>query len=170
MLMCRIGTRRSVFPFVMLWSGNFLRRLAHSAYIPAAILFEWELQNSGKLLSLLTINRRSHVLCPQMILNLSPLAAHLSESLTSLRFATKVTLGIWSEVYRILMRFSGQQHNHWHGKEADTVDTYEIRMKTVHGTTLCDTSVTATICMPAHLALAISFTILYTDTLQTYTT
>lgn len=52
-----------------------------------------------------------------MVLNLSPLAAHLQESLTSLRFATKVgveSLNAMSFSHHLL---PGQQHDNWNSQE-----------------------------------------------------
>ena len=54
-----------------------------------------------------------------MVLNLSPLATHLQESLTSLRFATKVggvCVLLWMRDSDRLM--IGEQHDDWDSKEA----------------------------------------------------
>jgi hypothetical protein len=62
------------------------------ADVSATKLAEWEFEDSGELpwgASALGCLINWSVF--QMFLNLSPLAAHLNESLTSLRFATKVS-------------------------------------------------------------------------------
>lgn len=46
----------------------------------------------------------------QMFLNLSPLAAHLNESLCSLRFATKVSIQI-SQMNALLILYTEQVNN-----------------------------------------------------------
>lgn len=58
-----------------------------------------------------------------MVLNLSPLADHLNESLCSLRFATKVRISAAPSQSRCLkcMSFAGEQHHDWYGQEAGQV-------------------------------------------------
>jgi hypothetical protein len=57
-----------------------------------------------------------------MFLNLSPLVAHLNESLCSLRFATKASIQRprWQEMSVLLMLYAGtgQQHTNWNCKKA----------------------------------------------------
>jgi len=56
-----------------------------------------------------------------MVLNLSPLAAHLQESLTSLRFATKVSINLLSLINRtrlsLYISTTGQQHDDWNSQK-----------------------------------------------------
>lgn len=54
-----------------------------------------------------------------MVLNLSPLASHLNESLCSLRFATKVRTAVRFINASALTFPSGEQHDDWNGQEAD---------------------------------------------------
>ncbi len=52
-----------------------------------------------------------------MFVNVSPLADHYSETVCSLRFATKVSNSPL-QYPSILDALPGQQHNHWHCPEA----------------------------------------------------
>lgn len=58
-----------------------------------------------------------------MVLNLSPLASHLNESLTSLRFATKVGAKIIIVVeWKLKYSHLGQQYNAGNGQKAVPVE------------------------------------------------
>ena len=61
-----------------------------SAYIPTTKLPERKFENTGA--SYLAFREPTVLTNRQMVLNLSPLAAHMGESLCSLRFATKVRI------------------------------------------------------------------------------
>jgi hypothetical protein len=60
----------------------------------AAKLVERQLENFGGFIQTHSFSMHVTQTSEQMVLNLSPLAAHLQESLTSLRFATKVTFHV----------------------------------------------------------------------------
>jgi hypothetical protein len=64
-----------------------------AAYLFIAKFVEWEFEDTGEFAFYKTGQEKSMLRCSflsQMVLSLSPLAAHLNESLTSLRFATNV--------------------------------------------------------------------------------
>ena len=64
-----------------------------AAYLFIAKFVEWEFEDTGEFAFYKTGQEKSMLRCSflsQMVLNLSSLAAYLNESVTSLRFATKV--------------------------------------------------------------------------------
>ena len=65
-----------------------------AADVSVAKLVEWEFQDIGEWNRLVGGCTAADVNTAQMFLNLSPLAAHLNESLCSLRFATKASASI----------------------------------------------------------------------------
>jgi kinesin family protein C1 len=86
-----------------------------TAHVLIATFAERKLKNLGVFNALPAIPIAEPL---QMILNLSPMAAHLNESLTSLRFATKV-IRDYSDSKLRTDRPAGEQHNRWYSKEAD---------------------------------------------------
>ena len=54
----------------------------------------------------------------------SPLEAHLSETLTSLKFATKVRQTIHDYVREEMLILPGPQHSYWYGEEVNQ-DSWE---------------------------------------------
>ena len=104
-LLFLIGDRVGIF--ANLWCcASFLPDFALVAHLPFATFIERALKNAGTF-TLDTSPRCCvvHDRCfAKMILNLSPLAAHLNESLTSLRFATKVRVNHATDLLRFLLQ------------------------------------------------------------------
>jgi hypothetical protein len=93
--------------------------------VPTAKLVKRELQDTGQYQACFVENCAGFTdIFEQMFLNLSPLAAHLNESLCSLRFATKAStinkVPEWRGANALLMLFVGigQQHTNRDCKEA----------------------------------------------------
>jgi hypothetical protein len=97
--------------------GGFL-----AAYLFIVKFVEREFEDTGEFAFYKTGQEKSMLRCSflsQIVLNVSPLAAHLNESLTSLRFATKVIFSFFLGPLVVpgLIRFDasiGQQHENWH--------------------------------------------------------
>jgi kinesin family protein C1 len=72
------------------WLRDRMLKILTTVDVPAAKFVKREFEDARTFSAPFALLRATHYL--QMFLNLSPLAVHLNESLTSLRFATKVSL------------------------------------------------------------------------------